>query len=809
MKLPMQWAKDYAKFETSSQEFADRMTMSGSKVETWESEADDIQNVVIGKVEKLDRHEDSDHLWVCQIDVGSETIQIVTGAQNLTVGDIIPVAMHGAKLPGDVEIKRGKLRGVESNGMLIGLAELGLTTHDFPYMIEDGIMVLGNDTANAEFGEVSLGDDVVKVLGLDDITVEFEITPNRPDCLSAVGLAREAAATYEVPFEEHIPAEPTGEGDIANLLRVKVEATDTCMRYSAAMVDNVRIKPSPLWMRKRLRNAGVRPINNIVDITNYVMLEYGQPMHAFDYAYVNGGAITVRKATDGETIVTLDDIERKLTPNMMVIADDKGPIALAGIMGGEYSGVYDSTKKVVFESAAFDGPSVRATSRAIGLRTESSTRFEKGLDPETVGLALRRALELVVELDAGDLIGGILDDYPSPRKARVIPFNPEAVNVLLGTKLNAEDMVKILTPLGFVVKDGMITVPTFRYDVARDCDIAEEVARFVGYNNFAATVLEGAAEARRSPRQQFDDKVSSTLVGYGLWQCETFSFYSPKGFDLIRLPQDSALRNAIKILHPLGEDTSIMRTTTLPSMMEVVARNWAARTETAALYEQATEYLPNEDPELLPYEKQKIILAAYGTEWDYFALKGVLESLLETIHISNYEVARAEASDTWHPGRCADVYLVERQGKKGVQRGAKVGTIGEIHPTVCANYGIKARVVAADIDLDLLFEARGGTPQYTHLPKFPATTRDLAVVASNDIPAAEIAGRITRAAGNNLESLTLFDVYTGEKLGEGKKSLAYSLVLRSKDSTLTDEDADRAVAKVLKSLGEIGVELRS
>ncbi|MFV0352617.1 MAG: phenylalanine--tRNA ligase subunit beta [Oscillospiraceae bacterium] len=794
MILPLKWAQQYADFSCTAQEFADKMTMTGSKVEKYECEADKIKNVVIGRVVKLERHQNSDHLWVCQIDVGSETVQIVTGAQNLKEGDLCPVALHGAKLPGGVEIKRGKLRGEPSNGMMCGLLELGLTTHDFPNAIEDGIMVLDE--------EAPLGADAIKVLGLDDIAFEFEITPNRPDCLSVLGLAREAAATFGVPFTVPSPKLPAGTGDVTPLLKAKINSADSCLRYSAAMVENVRIKPSPRWLRKRLRLSGVRPINNIVDITNYVMLEYGQPMHAFDYAYVNGAAITVRKALPQEKIMTLDGVERNLDESITVIADEKGPIAIAGIMGGEFSGVYETTQRVVFESACFDGPAVRAASRKLGLRTESSGRFEKGLDPNNAGPALRRALELVVELDAGDVIGGILDDYPAPRQPRTIPLRPQEIATLLGIEVSKEKIISILEPLGFVIEGENIVIPTTRYDVARDCDLAEEVARFVGYNQIPSTNLSGAVSARLSERQIFNEKINNAMVGYGFWECETFSFYSPRSFDMINLPAGDPLRNTVTISNPLGEETSLMRTTALPSILDVAARNWAARAEEAALYETATEYRPNSDAELLPYENKKIVLAAYGAHWDYTAVKGVVEGLLETVGVCHYTVRRAQQDSTYHPGRSADFYL-KVNGEEVL-----LGRAGEIHPAVADNYGMRAKIVAADISLDVLFAARGGVAQYKPLPKFPAITRDLALVANMDVPAAEIAACIESAGGNLLESYKLFDIYTGNQLGEGKKSLAYSLVYRSSTSTLTDADAETSVQNILQKLSKLNVTLR-
>jgi len=804
MKLPLNWVRDYANIVTTPHEYAEKMTMSGSKVEGYACEADGIKNVVIGKILSLDRHPDSDHLWVCQVDVGAGApVQIVTGAQNLKVGDLCPAALDGAVLPGGKTIAAGKLRGVESNGMLCSLGELGLTTHDFPHAIEDGIMVLDEDAVP--------GTPAVKALGMDDVTVEFEITPNRPDCLSVRGLARESAATYGVPFVDHVPALPQGEGDIKELLSVTVTAP-VCSRYVAAMVTNVRVKPSPRWMRERLRLCGVRPINNIVDITNYVMLEYGHPMHAFDYAYVGGGKINVRMARPGEKIMTLDGVERPLDETMMVIADDKVPMAVAGVMGGEFSGIYDSTKNIVFEGACFDGPSVRVTAKKIGLRTEASGRFEKGLNPENCLPAIKRALELVVELDAGDVIGGVIDVYPQPRGERRIPLRPETINRLLGTAVPVEQMLDILRPLGFGIEKHPLTalaegaqspyvivVPPDRYDVERDCDLAEEVCRYVGYNKVPSTIMKGVATASLTDKQKFHDRLAEALVGYGLYECETFSFYSRKAFDSINLPANDPLRSCVVISNPLGEDTSIMRTTAVPSMMDVVARNVNARAPEAALFEDATEYIPNDDPDKLPAENEKFILAVYGGSWDYLALKGVVEKLLLTARITGVAVVPNTAGTTYHPGRAADLMIGEE----------KIATIGEIHPKVLANYGIKPRVCVADVSFDALWAHRGATPQFCPLPKHPAITRDLALVAAESVPAAAIAACIERGAGKVLESLSLFDIYRGENIGTGNKSLAYNLVMRTADRTMTDVDADDAVARILEDLKEIGVTLRS
>lgn len=791
MKMPINWAREFADFTCTPQEFADRMTMSGSKVETYECEADAIQNVVVGKIVEIVPHPDSDHMVVCQVDVGADApVQIVTGANNLKVGDLVPAALHVAKLPGGVEIRKGKLRGVESNGMLCSLGELGLTKHDFPNAVEDGILVLDE--------EWPVGTPAVKALGMDDVSVDFEITPNRPDCLSVRGLAREAAATFGVPFKDHVPEVKPGHGSVETLLRVDVENPDLCYRYVGAVVENVRVKPSPRWLRERLRLCGVRPINNLVDITNYVMLEYGQPMHCFDYKYVNGGHIIVRNAKAGETIETLDGVERDLSEEMLVIADEKGPIAVAGVMGGEFSGVYDDTTTIVFESAMFNGPSVRTTAKKLGMRTEASGRYEKGLDPNGCRRCLDRALELVQLLDAGDVVNGVADVWTQKREARRIPLRPDAVNRLLGTQLSREQMVDILLPLGFAMDGDDVLVPSSRWDMERDCDIAEEVARFVGYNKMPSTAIRGVANARPTARQTFREELLNLLVGCGLYEIETFSFYGKKSFDAIRLPEDDPLRNALVISNPLGEDTSIMRTTALPSMMEVIARNAGVRAPECALFEDTTTYTPNAQPDQLPTETETLMLGAYGGAWDYLALKGVVEKLVEAARAGDARFVRCARGASYHPGRCAEIYLGED----------RLGILGEVHPLVLANYGVKPRTVAAELNMDVLFAHRGETPVFHPLPKHPAITRDLALVADAQLPAAELAACIRKAAGKTLESLTLFDVYTGEHMAAGKKSLAYSLVLRAADRTLTDEEAEKAVNKVLSALQALGVALR-
>ena len=792
MRLPLGWAKEFAKFECTPHEYAERMTMSGSKVETYESEADHIRNVVVGKILSIVPHPDSDHMVICQVDVGQDApVQIVTGAGNLKVGNLVPAALHESLLPGGKEIRKGVLRGVESNGMLCSLAELGLTTHDFPNAIENGIMVLDE--------EWPTGTPIVKALGLDDVSVDFEITPNRPDCLSVRGLGRESAATFGVPFEDHVPEVKPGHGDVKDFLKVDIENSELCYRYVGAVVENVRVKPSPRWMRERLRLCGVRPINNLVDITNYVMLEYGPPMHCFDYKSVNGGHITVRNARPGEMIETLDGVDRNLSEEMLVIADEKGPIAVAGVMGGEFSGVYDDTTTIVFESAMFNGPSVRTTAKKLGMRTEASGRYEKGLDPNGCLRCLNRALELVQLLDAGDVVNGVVDVWTKKREERKVLLRPDMVNKLLGTQLEKQQMIDILLPLGFTMDGDYVMVPSERWDVERDCDIAEEVARYVGYNKMPSTIMTGVASARPTERQTFREKMLNTLVGYGLYEVETFSFFSRKSFDAINLPANDPLRNAVVISNPLGEDTSIMRTTALPSVMDVVARNYNARVAECAVFEDATVYLPHGGPDELPEEVESVVLAAYGPAYDYLAMKGLVEQLLETAGVKEVRYVRNAAGTTYHPGRCADIYVGQE----------KLGVIGELHPAVLANYGVKPRVVAVELNMDVLFAHRGGTALFQPLPKHPSTARDLALVADLEVPAAAIAEHIEKAAGSLLESLTLFDVYTGEHMAAGKKSLAYNLVLRASDRTLTDEETDNTVQNVLKSLEEIGVVLRS
>ena len=792
MNLSKKWLNDYVELDVSDKQFADDMTISGSKVEGFETEGAELQNIVVGRVESLERHPDSDHLWICQINVGKEeNIQIVTGAQNLTAGDVVPVALDNSVVFGGHKIKKGKLRGVESNGMLCSVGELGLTIHDFPYAIEDGIFVLGDDC------DKTLGMDIHHAIGLNDVITEFEITSNRSDCLSIIGLAREAAATFDKELKVADPVVKGSGGDVNELLSVEIEEAEKCYRYCGAVVKNVRIKPSPRWIRERLRACGVRPINNIVDITNFVMLEYGQPMHAFDLRYLDGGKVIVRNAREGEKITTLDDVERNLTTEMLVIADENKPVAVAGVMGGEFSGIMDDTTTIVFESACFNGISVRRTSKALGLRTEACTRYEKELNPASCETCLKRALELVELLDAGDVVDGIVDCFPTPKEVVKLPFEPEWVNNFIGIDVSADEQKKMLEKIGFTVEDGMIYAPYFRNDIEHKADISEEIARFYGYQAIPNRELSGVANARLTEEQQLEILIRSTCLGCGLTEIETFSFISPKYYDKINLPADSEYRNSVVITNPLGEDTSVMRTNAIPSMMEVLARNYKNRNEKAYLYEIPVEYT-SQGLETLPLEKQKIVIGMYG-DCDFFSLKGIVEEILYKTGLSGYDVEAVTDDPTFHPGRTARLTV----------DGEEFALFGEIHPAVLENYGIGEKCYVARIDIETIFN-KGREPKlYKKLPKFPASTRDLAFVCDRDIPVLTLEKAISSAAGKLLESIELFDVYMGSQIEEGKKSVAYSLKLRAEDRTLTDEEADNVVKKAIKALDKLGISLRS
>ena len=886
MILSRNWLNEFVDLkDITDKEFNDEMTLSGSKVETIERPDENLKNVVVGKILEMKRHENSDHMWVCQIDVGqAEPVQIVTGAWNIHVGDYVPAALHGAHLPGGVKIEKGKLRGVESNGMLCSLKELGMTAeHDFPYAVitpaallndyhpidpakpsipadikpgdkvygpvlcgrveavkstdggydvrvNDGTVTRAAKTACSNLHEGDLvayntksdtictledlhaeqkefphciadgifilqeedaepGLNMAHILGFDDSIVEFEITPNRPDCLSVIGLAREASATFKRPLKLHTP-EPHGcGGSIAEIVDIDIEDGDLCPRYTARMVKNVKIAPSPRWMRERLRNSGVRPINNIVDITNYVMLEYGQPMHAFDFSCVEGGHIIVRTAREGETIRTLDGNERKLTPNMLCICDEHKPVCVAGVMGGANSEIVGDTAMVLFESANFNGVSVRRTASALGMRTDASSRYEKGLDMMNTIKAVERACELVEMLGCGEVVDGVMDVVAKEKAPTVVKLEPDKINALLGTELSEDLMREILVSLGFILNGDDIYVPSWRGDVEHYSDIAEEVARFYGYNKIPCTLMRGeTTRGGFSEQQRFDRAIGGAVRALGYDEIITYSFISPTYYDKIRMPKDSSLRNSLKILNPLGEDTSIMRTTILPSMLEIIARNHSYRNKSARLYELGKIYLPREDG--LADEPKYLSLGAYGDGVDFFSFKGSIETLLHELRITDVKYVACTDNDSYHPGRCAKVYAGE----------AYLGVFGQIHPLVAANYGMDTEVYTAELSFDAMYEKRGDIPVYQPLPKFPAVTRDIAVVCDEAVTVGALEESIRRGAKGLLKDVSLFDIYRGPGVAIGKKSVAFNLVLRADDRSLTGEEADEDVQSILAAL---------
>ncbi len=803
MDLSMRWLADYVKCDMPIKDFVSGITLSGSKVECYGTEGEYLENVVVGQVKEIVPHPDSDHMFICQVDVGEEElVQIVTGAQNVKQEDFVPVAKHKSQVLHEgktVKITKGKLRGVASNGMLCSLAELGLSLHDFPYAIEDGIFILGDDC------DTTVGKDIREAIGFTDTTVEFEITSNRPDCLSVIGLARETAATFDLPLNVKKPEYKGTPGDVNDYLKVKIHNTDLCKRYIGAIVKNVKIGPSPRWMRERLRASGVRPINNFVDITNYVMLEYGRPMHAFDLRYVKGGEINVRNAKPGEKITTLDGIERELSEEMLVIADAEKPVAVAGVMGGEYSGIMDDTTTVVFESACFDGASVATTAKKLRMRTDASSRYDKGLDPHECYEALMRACQLVEELGAGEVIHNYIDANYQSEEPRTVDFSADWINRFLGTEIPEQEMISYLNKLEIKVENGKAISPWFRVDLEVKADIAEEVARLYGYNNIPDTIIRGVANAQLTRKQKFERKITSAALSMGLNEITTFSFISPKYFDKIKLPADSGLRNTVTISNPLGEDTSVMRTTILPSVCEVLARNYNYRNPEAYVFEMGNEYLPVEG-DVLPKEPVRLGIGVYDTEneFDFFSLKGMVEGILDKAGLGDYEVIRPDSTcafdeaAAFHPGRSAVI----------VKDGEQLAIFGELHPAVLDNYGIGTKAYAAKINIPELMALSVDEKRYSPLPKFPATTRDISVVCDASTPVAALEKTIRTAVGSILEKVTLFDVYTGEQIEQGKKSVSYSISMRSHDATLTDEQADKAMDKVVKALAAIGAERR-
>lgn len=793
MILSMNWLKDFVKADMPIKEFIDGMTMSGSKVETFEVQGEKINNIVVGKVVTIIKHEDSDKLWICQVDVGSgELIQILTAAQNVFAGAIVPVALHKSTLADGTKITKGKLRGEISNGMLCSFDELGMTQDDFPYADADGILILNDDS---NIANMSIGMDIKQAVSLNDTSVEFEITSNRPDCLSVIGLARETSATFNLPLKLDEPVFKGIGGKASDLLEVNIQNKDLCSRYIGAIVKNVKIAPSPRWLADRLIASGVRPINNFVDITNYVMLEYGQPMHAFDLRYVEGGKINIRNANDGEQIKILDGTTIDLKPEYLVIADEKKPVAIAGVMGGEYSGIMDDTQTVVFESACFEKTSVRTTSVKINKRTDASSRFEKGLDAVNVEKAMYRALQLVEQLGCGEVVSEIIDVDYSNKEPKKLDFDYKWINSVLGIDIPKSEQLEYLSRLGFVYNENedSLTIPSARTDVEQKCDLSEEIARIYGYNRIPSTLPKLDAQGKKEIVYTLKDEVSQVLMSNGAYEVQTYSFISPKAYDKIRLDKNE--RESVKILNPFGEDTSVMRRNVIPSMLDIVSKNCNSRVMSGRFYEVAREFIPTN--ENLPIEKDILCVGFFGAKEDFYSLKSTINSLFDAFYIE-VEYITEKNNPTFHTGKCANILCDN----------VIIGTIGEIHPLVAENFDISQKTFCAVIDLELLLKYKGGDRIYKPLPKFPAMSRDLSLVCDENITSGEII-KIIKENADLLESVTLFDIFRSEKIGENKKSISYNLVLRSPDGTLTDIQADESVSKVLKALEKKNIVLRA
>ncbi len=788
MKLPISWINDYTDIsDISAAEFAHGMTMSGSKVEGVENAGGDIKHVVVGKLLSVVKHPNADSLVICSVDVGQDApVQIVTGAKNVKEGDYVPVALHGAKLPGGVSIKKGKLRGEVSNGMLCSFQELGMSQEDVPYADANGILILQE--------AIKPGTDIKQVFPLDEAVVEFEITSNRPDCFSVIGLAREAAVTFGRPFCVKEPNVKGGAGDVHDFAKVTVQDGKLCPRYAARVVKNVKIAPSPKWLRDRLIHSGIRSINNIVDITNYVLLEYGQPMHAFNLADIAGSEIIVRHAGDGESIRTLDGQMRELDSSMLVICDAEKPVAVAGVMGGENSEITNDSAAILFESANFNGVSVRKTAQKLGLRTESSSRYEKGLDPNNVIAAVNRACELVELLGAGEVADGIIDVDNSGKQPRKIALRPDKINAFLGTDIPREFMVKTLTDLGFVIEGDWITVPTFRPDVIGEADIAEEIVRIYGYNKIRSTLLRGeTTHGIKTKKQRVEDQIHALLTAQGLYETETFSFTSPQMLSKLGGGYEKDL---VAISNPLGEETSVMRTTLLASMLETLSLNQNRRNAAVKAYEVANVYLPRTG-EKLPDEHQRVALGMYGG-CDFYTIKGIIENLLDGLRIANVSFVPETSCKTFHPGRCARVLAGD----------TVLGIFGEVHPSVAAQFDMGERTYIGELDFPAICKQYRDEITFQPLPKFPAVTRDLAVLVDSTVLVGELEAAIRSCAGGILENIRLFDVYTGAQVPEGKKSVAYSIVYRAADRTLTDEEINRIMDKTISALQKRGAQLR-
>ena len=795
MLVSLKWLRDYVDIDMDTKEFADRMTMTGTKVEKVDFFGEEIENVVVGKILEITAHPNADKLIVTKVDVGSEVIQIVTGAKNVSVGDFIPVARIGAKLPGGIKIKKGKLRGELSEGMMCSAEELGIDEHFVAEHKKNGIYILDHEDS------YELGKCVKEVMGINDALIEFELTSNRPDCRSMIGIAREAAVTINSKLKyPEINVKEDGQ-DIN--FDIKVENEDLCPRYCARTVKNVKIGPSPYWMQRKLIEAGVRPISNIVDITNYVMLELGQPLHAFDLGKLTTGKIVVKNATEGEKFTTLDEVERTLDKDMLVITDGEKSIALAGVMGGLNSEIDDNTTEVLLEGASFKRENIRATSKKLGLRTEASGRYEKGIDTNLAEEAVNRAAQLIEMLGCGTVDKGIIDVYSSKPETKKLVVNPQRINKLLGVDVPMDQFVGILESLEFKCnlvssKNLEIEVPSFRLDMEQEADVFEEIARIYGFENIPSAQLEGNATAgAKTSKQKFMDKVKNTSTSIGLNEILTYSFVSPRGVDKIQLPENDPKRNFVTLINPLGEETSVMRTTMMPSMLDVLSTNISRKVDKALAFECGHTFTPQNG---LPQEHNHMCIGMYGKEVDFFALKGAIETILENVGCEDYEIIPERNNSTFHPGRCARIEL----------KGMYVGTFGELHPDVIENYGLGQRVYIAELDLDVIFENSTINIVYSPLPKFPSTSRDIALIVKDDVYVKDIEDIIKANGGGLVEEYKLFDVYKGSQIEEGHKSIAYSITYRSKEKTLTDEDVAKVHDVILKELADkLNANLRS
>ena len=806
MNTSLNWIKAMVPgLECTDQEFRDAMTLSGTKVECFNAFDKNLDKIVVGQILSVERHPDADKLVICQVNVGSENVQIVTGAPNIEVGSSgqkVPVVLDGGKVAGGhdggalpedgIKIKKGKLRGVESCGMMCSIEELGSSREFFPDAPEEGIYIFGDDAV--------VGSSAVEYLGLNDTVFEYEITNNRVDCYSVIGIAREAAATFRKPFNPPVVTKTGNDEDVNTMVSVDIEAKELCSRYVARVVKNIRLAPSPKWMQQRLMTAGIRPINNI-DITNYVMEEYGQPMHAYDYDTIAGHKIVVRTATDGEKFVTLDGQERTLDAQTLLICDGEKPVGIAGIMGGENSMITDDVQTMLFEAATFDGTNIRKTTKKIGLRTDASGKFEKGLDPENAMEAINRACQLIEELDAGDVVGGVVDVYPDPVTKKRLPFEPAKYNALLGTNVSDEDMLSYFERLEVEYdKDANeLIIPTFRQDLNRDADMAEEVARFFGYDNIPTTLPKGETTMGKiSFEQSIEDAASEVAQFTGFSQAMTYSFESPKVFDKLKLPADSVYRKTVVISNPLGEDFSVMRTLPIHGMLTSLSTNYNRRNKNVKLYELAKIYLAADDVNELPDERVEFTLGAFGSV-DFYSMKGVIEEFLEKIGMKKKPTYDAKAGIPFlHPGRQADVYYADK----------KIGYIGELHPDVADTYSIGERTYIVVIDIPTVTEMASFDKKFTGIAKFPAVTRDISMVMPKELPVGEVEKIIEKRGGKILESYNLFDIYEGSQIKEGFKSVAYSIAFRAKDRTLEDKDITPVMEKIFKDLEADGIELR-